>query len=71
MVRAPLTVCVLTSPALPLPLLLQVPVPEPGKYRVVLDSDALSFGGRGRVGHDVDHFTSVRCAVHAVPWDVL
>ncbi|KAL5557734.1 hypothetical protein UlMin_033945 [Ulmus minor] len=30
----------------------------PGKYRVALDSDALDFGGRGRVGHDVDHFTS-------------
>lgn len=30
----------------------------PGKYRVVLDSDALEFGGYGRVGHDVDHFTS-------------
>lgn len=29
----------------------------PGKYRVALDSDALEFGGRGRVGHDVDHFT--------------
>ncbi|KAG4391845.1 hypothetical protein GLYMA_04G017700v4 [Glycine max] len=30
----------------------------PGKYRVALDSDAWEFGGRGRVGHDVDHFTS-------------
>ncbi|KAL9238097.1 hypothetical protein vseg_012568 [Gypsophila vaccaria] len=30
----------------------------PGKYRVALDSDALEFGGKGRVGHDVDHFTS-------------
>jgi 1,4-alpha-glucan branching enzyme len=30
----------------------------PGKYRVALDSDALVFGGHGRVGHDVDHFTS-------------
>ncbi|KAF8405530.1 hypothetical protein HHK36_010437 [Tetracentron sinense] len=29
----------------------------PGKYRVALDSDALEYGGRGRVGHDVDHFT--------------
>lgn len=38
----------------------QVPVPEPGKYRVILDSDAWDFGGRGRVGHDVDHFTQVR-----------
>lgn len=31
---------------------------SPGKYRVALDSDAWEFGGRGRVGHDVDHFTS-------------
>ncbi|XP_076889864.1 uncharacterized protein LOC143540780 [Bidens hawaiensis] len=30
----------------------------PGKYRVVLDSDAWEFGGHGRFGHDVDHFTS-------------
>ncbi|KAJ0763984.1 putative 1,4-alpha-glucan branching enzyme [Helianthus annuus] len=30
----------------------------PGKYRVALDSDAWEFGGHGRVGHDVDHFTS-------------
>eukprot|EP01018_Ginkgo_biloba_P039526 Gb_16532 [translate_table: standard] len=30
----------------------------PGKYRVALDSDALEYGGQGRVGHDVDHFTS-------------
>eukprot|EP00257_Ricinus_communis_P016703 XP_015574958.2 LOW QUALITY PROTEIN: 1,4-alpha-glucan-branching enzyme, chloroplastic/amyloplastic [Ricinus communis] len=30
----------------------------PGKYKVALDSDAWEFGGQGRVGHDVDHFTS-------------
>ncbi|KAG6522757.1 hypothetical protein ZIOFF_019909 [Zingiber officinale] len=30
----------------------------PGKYRVALDSDAPEFGGHGRVGHDVDHFTT-------------
>ncbi|MCL7044445.1 hypothetical protein MKW94_020451 [Papaver nudicaule] len=30
----------------------------PGKYRVVLDSDAREFGGHGRVAHDVHHFTS-------------
>lgn len=30
----------------------------PGKYRVALDSDALEFGGKGRVGHDADHFTN-------------
>ncbi|KAK9946818.1 hypothetical protein M0R45_012261 [Rubus argutus] len=29
----------------------------PGKYRVALDSDAFEFGGHGRVGHVVDHFT--------------
>lgn len=31
---------------------------KPGKYKVALDSDAWEFGGHGRVGHDVDHFTS-------------
>jgi 1,4-alpha-glucan branching enzyme len=36
---------------------LQVPAQVPGRYRVVLDSDARDFGGRGRLGHDVDHFT--------------
>lgn len=36
---------------------LKIPVPEPGKYKVVLDSDAWKFGGNGRVGHDVDHFS--------------
>ncbi|XP_057435151.1 1,4-alpha-glucan-branching enzyme 1, chloroplastic/amyloplastic-like isoform X2 [Lotus japonicus] len=30
----------------------------PGKYRVALDSDAREFGGHGRVGHNVDHFTA-------------
>ncbi|GKU98143.1 hypothetical protein SLEP1_g11180 [Rubroshorea leprosula] len=30
----------------------------PGKYQIALDSDAWEFGGHGRVGHDVDHFTS-------------
>lgn len=37
----------------------QIPVPEPGKYRVALDSDAWDYGGKGRVGWDVDHFTAV------------
>ena len=39
---------------------LAVPVPIPGKYRAVLDSDALEFGGKGRIGHGVDHFSQVR-----------
>lgn len=30
----------------------------PGKYHVALDSDSLEFGGHGRVGHEVDHFTN-------------
>lgn len=29
----------------------------PGKYKVVLDSDAFDFGGKGRVSHDAEHFT--------------
>eukprot|EP01026_Neomeris_dumetosa_P075611 TRINITY_DN80114_c0_g1_i3.p1 TRINITY_DN80114_c0_g1~~TRINITY_DN80114_c0_g1_i3.p1 ORF type:complete len:614 (-),score=89.52 TRINITY_DN80114_c0_g1_i3:247-1854(-) len=36
---------------------LKIGVGEGGKYRVVLDSDATCYGGKGRVGHDVDHFT--------------
>ncbi|KAK4489907.1 hypothetical protein RD792_000555 [Penstemon davidsonii] len=36
----------------------QVGCDLPGKYRVALDSDAWEFGGHGRVGHDVDHFTN-------------
>lgn len=38
--------------------MLQVAVPEPGKYRVILDSDDKAFDGEGRVGHDTDHFSS-------------
>ncbi|KXZ46668.1 hypothetical protein GPECTOR_41g632 [Gonium pectorale] len=34
-----------------------VAVPVPGKWRVALDSDAWDFGGKGRVGHEVDHFS--------------
>jgi Alpha amylase, C-terminal all-beta domain len=30
---------------------------EGGRYRVVLDSDEGRFGGQGRLGHGVDHFT--------------
>ncbi|KAK9809388.1 hypothetical protein WJX73_000627 [Symbiochloris irregularis] len=36
----------------------KVGVPEGGRYQVVLDSDAAEFGGKGRVGHDVEHFSS-------------
>ena len=36
---------------------LQVGAPDGGRYRVALDSDAADFGGTGRVGHGVDHFT--------------
>ncbi|EFJ43598.1 1,4-alpha-glucan branching enzyme II [Volvox carteri f. nagariensis] len=35
----------------------RVAVPCPGKWRVALDSDAWDFGGEGRVGHDMDHFS--------------
>ena len=37
---------------------LEVGLGMPGKYRICLDTDAWSFGGAGRVGHDEDHFTS-------------
>eukprot|EP00798_Chlamydomonas_sp_ICE-L_P020992 gene20992-27850_t len=35
----------------------EVATPTHGKWRVVLDSDSRDFGGKGCVGHDVDHFT--------------
>jgi 1,4-alpha-glucan branching enzyme len=28
-----------------------------GKYRIILDSDALEFGGHGRLDHSTDYFT--------------
>ncbi|TVU29892.1 hypothetical protein EJB05_21483 [Eragrostis curvula] len=31
---------------------------KPGKYKVVLDSDAGLFGGFGRIHHDAEHFTT-------------
>eukprot|EP00271_Cylindrocystis_brebissonii_P007309 TRINITY_DN20683_c0_g1_i1.p1 TRINITY_DN20683_c0_g1~~TRINITY_DN20683_c0_g1_i1.p1 ORF type:complete len:881 (+),score=127.80 TRINITY_DN20683_c0_g1_i1:240-2882(+) len=31
---------------------------EPGKYRLALDSDDKEYGGQGRVGRGVDHFSS-------------
>ena len=36
----------------------QVGVPAGGRYQVALDSDDSHFGGQGRVGHDVEHFSS-------------
>lgn len=35
----------------------ELPAPEPGEYRVVLDSDDLRFGGFGRQDHSTHHFT--------------
>ena len=37
---------------------LEIGVPEPGKYRLALDTDASDFGGLSRCGFGVDHFTS-------------
>ena len=37
---------------------MQAGVPEGGRYQVVLDSDDTQFGGHGRIGHDVQHFSS-------------
>ncbi|WIA28178.1 hypothetical protein OEZ86_010746 [Tetradesmus obliquus] len=36
---------------------LKVAAPEPGKYKVVMDSDAWNVGGQGRVHWDGEHFT--------------
>ena len=35
----------------------QIGAPEGGKYQVVLSSDAERFGGKGRIGVGIDHFT--------------
>jgi 1,4-alpha-glucan branching enzyme len=37
---------------------LKVAAPTPGKYSVVMDSDAWHFGGKGRVAWDGEHFTA-------------
>lgn len=36
---------------------LEIGVPEAGKYRLALDTDAQAFGGSARCGFGVDHFT--------------
>lgn len=46
--------------ALRAPPAAQVPVPEPGTWRVALDSDGFDFGGKGRVHWDANHYTTVR-----------
>ena len=40
----------------------KVGVDEPGKYKLVLDSDEKWFGGHSRLDHDVEYFT------HDEPW---
>lgn len=35
----------------------RIPMPAPGRYRVILDSDAAEFGGAARIDHSVDYFT--------------
>ena len=52
---------------------LEIGAGEPGKYRVALDSDGFDFGGEGRVGWDVDHFTrpgGPKCSIGPYPADV-
>ena len=46
----------------------QVGAPDGGRYRVAVDSDAFDFGGAGRVGHDVDHFTVPEGVPGVPPW---
>ncbi len=36
----------------------EVPVPAPGRYRIVLSSDAKRFGGYGRIDEGIDAFSS-------------
>ncbi len=35
----------------------EIPVPMAGKYRLILDSDAVEFGGFGRLDHSVEYFS--------------
>jgi len=35
----------------------RIGVPNPGKYRIVLDSDDKAFGGHGRLDHNTDHLS--------------
>ncbi|MCD4735698.1 MAG: alpha amylase C-terminal domain-containing protein, partial [Bacteroidales bacterium] len=35
----------------------EFPVPTPGKYKVILNTDNKEFGGHGRIDDSVDHFT--------------
>lgn len=39
-------------------LVFQVGVGEGGKYKIIFDSDALHFGGPGRVPHDPELFSN-------------
>ena len=36
----------------------KVGVPDAGKWECILDSDEWRFGGQGRIGHAVEHFTN-------------
>ncbi len=38
----------------------EVPVPMPGEYRIILDSDAKEFGGFGRIDHNEHYFSYER-----------
>lgn len=49
------------------------PAPRHGEYRVVLDSDAIEFGGLGRLDHTNNHFTDnkQRLSLYLLPRTVL
>ncbi|XP_078089193.1 1,4-alpha-glucan-branching enzyme isoform X1 [Mustelus asterias] len=39
----------------------RVGIDQPGKYRIVLDTDAAEYGGHGRLNHNTEFFTDCQC----------
>jgi 1,4-alpha-glucan branching enzyme len=37
----------------------RLPVPQPGKYKIILNTDQPEYGGHNRVSMDTEHFTEV------------
>ncbi|XP_067897401.1 1,4-alpha-glucan-branching enzyme isoform X2 [Heterodontus francisci] len=39
----------------------RVGIDQPGKYKIVLDTDATDYGGHGRLNHNTEFFTDAQC----------
>ncbi|MEG0655727.1 MAG: alpha amylase C-terminal domain-containing protein, partial [Mucinivorans sp.] len=44
----------------------RMPVPMPGRYRIILDTDDIEFGGFGRVDNTIDYFSSTTEGRHYI-----